>query len=66
MGTATTNERAATVQQVVAWRYDELRRAGYAEEAALELAQEHGVDLHVAVELIRRGCPHETALQILR
>jgi hypothetical protein len=64
--TATTKEREAMVQKVVAWRYDELRRAGYSERSALELAQDAEVDLHVATDLIRRGCPDETALRILR
>jgi hypothetical protein len=63
----TTQEHEATVlRQVVGWRFDELRRVGYSEESALELAQEAGIDLHVAIDLIRRGCPHETALRILR
>ena len=61
-----TKEREATSRRVVGWRFEELRRAGYGERDALELADRSDVDLHLAVELIRRGCPLETALRILR
>ena len=51
--------------EVVDWRLSELLAAGYGREDALELALAREVDLHVAVELPRRGCPHETAVRIL-
>lgn len=51
---------------VVGWRFDELRRAGYDERKAMELALRGDVDLHVALELMRRGCPVDTAMRILR
>ena len=47
------------------WRAEELERAGYSIEAAQNLAVRHDVDLHFAVELLRQGCPAETALEIL-
>ena len=54
------------VERVERWRAEELERAGYHPEAAFELALRFDVDLHAAVELVERGCPHELALQILR
>ena len=51
--------------EVVDWRLSELLAAGYGREDALELALAREVDLHVALELPRRGCPHETAVRIL-
>ncbi len=51
--------------QVVGWRMGELLAAGYEPEDALELALALRIDLHIAVDLPRRGCPHETAVRIL-
>jgi hypothetical protein len=72
MGTADTFESriAAALWEsdgddVLHWRYDVLRRAGYGLASAARLAQTHDVDLHVAVDLLARGCPRETALRIL-
>jgi hypothetical protein len=50
----------------VLWRYDSLRKAGFDERDALELAMRVDVDLHLALRLISSGCDHETALRILR
>lgn len=47
------------------WRREELQRAGYPTTYAALLSNLEEVDLHVAVELVRRGCPLETALRIL-
>ena len=47
------------------WRAEELVRAGYEPSDALALAARHDIDLHFAVELIKQGCPYETALEIL-
>jgi hypothetical protein len=47
------------------WRLEALRGAGYADEAAEKLARREDVDLHTAVDLVRSGCPPETALRIL-
>jgi hypothetical protein len=60
-----TLDQDTEVGRVVDWRRTELERAGYHAAAASELAKRNDVDLHVAVDLIRRGCPPETALQIL-
>jgi hypothetical protein len=53
-------------ERIERWRAEELERAGYDTGAAAELAIRHDVDLHLAVELLTRGCPTETALRILR
>ena len=47
------------------WRAEELIRAGYEPSDAIALAARHDIDLHRAVDMIRRGCPPELALQIL-
>ena len=50
---------------MVAWRFEELLRAGYPERDAMALALRAGVDLHTATDLVRRGCRPETAIRIL-
>jgi hypothetical protein len=50
---------------IVSWRIERLLAAGYDHEASLVLALDRDVDLHQAVSLLERGCPVETALQIL-
>lgn len=50
---------------VLEWRFEELYRAGFPDHLALELATTKEVDLHLAVELVGRGCPHPTAARIL-
>jgi hypothetical protein len=50
---------------VEAWRAEQLETAGYGAQQAAELAICHDVDLHVAVELVRRGCPVDLAVRIL-
>jgi hypothetical protein len=53
------------VEGVLRWRLRELIRAGYACDDALLLATHVDVDLRVAIDLPRQGCPHATALRIL-
>ena len=55
---------ACEVDVVRLWRFDELVRAGYEDEDAMELAFHLDVDLHVATNLVRRGCPSSTAVRI--
>jgi ABC-type phosphate/phosphonate transport system substrate-binding protein len=50
---------------VEAWRAEQLELAGFGAAAAAELAARPDVDLHVAVELVTRGCAPELALKIL-
>jgi hypothetical protein len=55
---------ASEVDVVRRWRFDELVRAGYEDEDAMELAFELDVDLHFATSLVRKGCPSSTAVRI--
>ena len=52
-------------ERILRWRANELERAGYDPDSAVELAARTDVDLHLAVELLEQGCPHRTALRIL-
>ena len=52
-------------ERIERWRVEELERAGYSHGDAVELASRSYIDLHLAVELIERGCPPETATRIL-
>ena len=54
------------VERVERWRADELVRAGYGYEDAVELAGRADVDLHEAIGLLERGCPADLAVLILR
>ena len=51
--------------EVLAWRFDALCRSGFDLDAAAVLASNVEVDLHKAIELVRRGCPTELAARIL-
>ena len=57
-------ESDADAALVLSWRYEVLFRAGYSRNDAFQLARDK-VDLHLATELLERGCPAELALQIL-
>jgi hypothetical protein len=50
---------------VLAWRFSQLRRAGFAGYEAFLLATREHVDVHEAIELLRAGRPSDTALRIL-
>lgn len=58
-GPATERERVAR------WRVEQLLDAGYDGESALVIGLDASIDLHLALGLLRRGCPLETALRIL-
>lgn len=66
MPTTETDTRQTEQQLVESWRAAELERAGYPPEAASELAARSDVDLHLAVEILSKGCSPELALSILR
>jgi hypothetical protein len=51
--------------EVFAWRFESLCRSGYDSNTAEVLAATKDVDLHGAVDLIRRGCPPPLAERIL-
>jgi hypothetical protein len=55
-----TSERS----KVESWRLHVLMEAGYPLHAAERLAASEA-DLHLAVELVHRGCTHATAAEIL-
>ena len=50
---------------VLAWRFDHLCRGGFDIESAAVLASNVEIDLHDALELVRRGCEPQTAIRIL-
>jgi len=50
---------------VLSWRIEQLIAVGFDSDAAFVLALDGGVDLHEASELVRRGCPPNTAFRIL-
>ena len=54
-----------TEDEVVAWRREQLRRAGCRRFEAEVLARERHIDLHEAIELLERGCPPKIALEIM-
>ncbi len=60
-----TLDRDTEAERVVGWRREELERAGYDRVDARKLAERLDIDLHVAVDLVRRGCPHAVAVEIL-
>ena len=68
MPTTESNTRTAEPleESVFDWRFEQLRRAGYGEDAARELARRGDVDLHRALELVERGCLPDLAFEILR
>ena len=55
----------AESDRVTAWRACELLRAGYEPLTAVELAEHPEVDLHLALELVERGCQPDLAARIL-
>jgi len=65
MSTANVTETVLEVELVEQWRLDTLERAGYDAESAAVLAASPEVDLHLAVSLVKSGCPVALALQIL-
>jgi hypothetical protein len=58
-------EEVTSEDVVLRWRFDELVRAGYAREDAELLARHRDVDLHLATDLVRAGCPSGTAVKIV-
>jgi hypothetical protein len=53
------------LDRVERWRTAELMRVGFPGDDAVALAARTDVDLHEAIELVRRGCPTELAIRIL-
>ena len=65
METAETNTSLTEQELVEHWRSSELERAGYPAGIAAELAMRSDIDLHLAAELLQRGCTPELAASIL-
>lgn len=53
------------LDQVTLWRFEELERAGYPLDVAVQLAENRDVDLALARELLDRGASIHQALRIL-
>jgi hypothetical protein len=53
------------LERIEQWRSEELERAGYPRHDAARIAERHDVDLHLAIDLISRGCPAQVAVDIL-
>jgi len=64
MTTAETDTYEQT-ELIEAWRAEALERAGYGAAAAAEVAVRQDIDLHLATDLLERGCPADIALRIL-
>ena len=65
MPAAELHTKEGELERIERWRGEMLERAGYAPEAAAELASRFEVDLHTAMGLLENGCPAEVALRIL-
>jgi hypothetical protein len=65
MSEATLAEKVTEGDVVRRWRLDALVDAGYDSTDALILSRDPAIDLHVAIDLVRRGCPPFTAMRIL-
>jgi hypothetical protein len=65
MTTAELRKIRVSDEDVVAWRREQLMRAGCDLSGAMILAKRSHVDLHEAVDLLERGCPPRVALEIL-
>jgi len=65
MTTAELHKTRVTDEEVVAWRVEQLVHAGSDHCCAVILAKRKHVDLHDAIDLLQRGCPPKTALEIL-
>jgi hypothetical protein len=60
-----TSEQHRDGIEVLRWRFERLVETGYDSVTASSIAKCVEIDLHLAVRLVRNGCPPETALRIL-
>ena len=58
-------KRSREKDEIVLWRAEELQRAGFRPVLAEALATRKDVDLHLAVDLVKKGCPDDMAIRIL-
>ena len=61
----TVRETNARERSLLAWRRDQLVRAGFPLPLAAALARNPRFDLHALIELVERGCPPRLAVRIL-
>ena len=52
-------------ERVIRWRVEQLAKVGYSWPAAMVIAANTQVDLHTAVDMVRRGCNPDVAMLIL-
>jgi hypothetical protein len=65
MSATTLAEEVTEGDLVRRWRLQELVRAGYDPGDALVLSGQPEIDLHLAIDLVKHGCPPPTAVRIL-
>lgn len=66
MSKAIADREEDQLDDLLSWRLTMLVLAGYSERSAKKLAKRHSeVDLHLACDLLAKGCPEATALKIL-
>ena len=53
------------IERIIRWRLEQLQQAGYEHQQALAIAADTEIDLHLATNLLRRGCPPTLAGHIL-
>lgn len=56
---------SSEIDRVEQWRREELERAGYDSKSAFVLATTLEIDLHAAVDLLKKDCSVDLALAIL-
>lgn len=52
-------------REIIIWRFDALRAAGYPSNVALTLAERVDVDLHLACRILEEGATLDQAIRIL-
>ena len=65
MATSTHERRDSTADATRRWRTEQLQAAGFPLREARAMSERADIDLHLAVRLLRDGCPVATALRIL-
>jgi hypothetical protein len=53
------------VEEVAAWRREQLVASGFTPTLAGALAQDSAYDLHALIELVELGCPPALAIRIV-
>ena len=57
------NRRVAA--EIVSWRREQLREAGFPPALARRLAHDPAYDLHALIQLVEGGCPPSLAVRIV-